>query len=192
MAGTMRLRLKDGAREIEVEGEKDDIVSLLDKYWTRPAGSTASFAEEPDNDGGNGKAPEKKKKSARRARKASTEKKEAAPSDPDLEPHVIANKIKDNAQYDLLRRKVLNVRGEAGRKASLILWIAEKPMTSGQVHRALGALDIKVTWSTISEALKGGDYITTGQRGGGGAPAGYRLTAPAKERFEEWLTADGS
>jgi hypothetical protein len=189
MASMIKLRLKDGVREIEIEGEsRDDIESILDKYWKRSA--AAGQFEEPEEETDE-ETPAAKKKGTRRVRKAPKDKKDAPPTDPNLEPHAVANRVKDDANFDRIQKKILHVSADYVNKAAFVLWFVDAPLTSGQIHRILQALDVRAPLSQISTALKNHRFITSGQRKSGGAPVAYRLTGRAKSDFEEWLTTDG-
>jgi hypothetical protein len=115
------------------------------------------------------------------------------PADAELEPNSIANRIKESEHFQFIEKKIIHVRGDYGNKAAFVLWFANKPLTSGQICRALTALHIKVRLPNISDALKGNSaqLIQSGKRERGAAPITYNLTARARSEFEKWLFADG-
>jgi hypothetical protein len=84
----------------------------------------------------------------------------------------------------------VHVAADYVNKAAFVLWFVDQPLTSGQIHRILQALDIRNQLPQISRALKNHWFITSGQRERGGAPVAYRLTAKAKADFEQWLMTD--
>jgi hypothetical protein len=74
-----------------------------------------------------------------------------------------------------------------------MLWISDTPLTSGQIHRALEALDVRIALPQVSKGLKANisKFLTSAKRQAGGPPATYRLSAQAKADFEKWLNHDG-
>jgi len=187
MASVIKLRLKDGEREIEVEGVKEDIDSILDRWWL----GGAFLPDDIRDQGENRVTPPAKKKTPRRARKVAKEKKETPPQSPELEPHAVANRVKEDERFDRIQKKILHVAADYIHKAAFVLWFVNKPLSSGQVHKILQALDIRVGQPRVSEALKDHSFIASGQRARG-VSVEYRLTARAKAEFEQWLMEDGS
>jgi hypothetical protein len=78
-------------------------------------------------------------------------------------------------------------------KIALILWISDTPLTSGQIHRVLEALDVRMGLPQVSKGLRANisKFLTSAKRQAGGPPATYRLSAQAKADFEARLRQDG-
>ena len=106
-------------------------------------------------------------------------------------PSEIANNIREDEQFSLFETKVIQAAGDPLHKAQFVLWFVDEGLTSGQVHRTLNALNIRVDLPTISRTLKKNYFLPSGQRGKG-APVTYKLTAKADADFEKWLAGEGS
>ena len=142
---------------------------------------------------GNFDNPKKSNKPARIGKPKSpnsAKKKSAKPipeKDPDLEPTTIANNVKTHADAAMFQSKIIQKPKDFYNKCKFILYITGKPMSSGQIHRTLEALNIKASLSAISKALSNhkDELLTSGT-----SPEQYSLTAPLKVSLEEWLMAD--
>lgn len=189
MSDIVKVKLRAGNREIEIEGDRTDVDELLEKWWVAAPAVDDEPAEEAQGDP---KMPLKKKKT-RSIRPANSDSATAGAADT-FDPNGLANKIKERDDFDVIARKLIHAKGENYNKIALILWAANSPLTSGQIHRALGSLDVKIDLPTVSKTLKANmsKFLTSTQRRAGGPPAEYRLSAQAKSEFENWLTADAS
>ena len=173
----LKVRLKAGDNEIEVEGERSDVDQLLEKWWEDRL-STA--------DKGRGGDP----KPANRAKRASRKSKPQSAQNEDedaFNANDLANQIKEDNKFDIFERKVIHVSGDWYNKAAFVLWFSAHPLTSGQIRSVLQTLDIRTGLPTISNTLKDNRFIASGQRKLGGQPVAYRLSAGAKAAFEKWL-----
>ncbi|MBP7704966.1 MAG: hypothetical protein KA105_06730 [Caulobacter sp.] len=175
----MRVRLQRGASSIEIDGEFSEVQQILDRWWV----SSAAEEDEPENEvpaakqSGKGEGKARRRRSAPRAA--------SAVAKDGFDPRDIANKIKEDARFTTFREKI--ILGDANRtqKAKFVVWFSDSPMSSGQVHKVLQAIDVGIDVSTVSKGLSAArsDFIVTDGTYG----SEYRLTARAKEEFEKWL-----
>jgi hypothetical protein len=186
MASPVKIRLKSGGREIEIEASRDDVDALLKEWW----GHERQDDDGEDSVGGAAGTGEVKKVRKRRASGRSAPLKQDDQGDPTLDAHEIANAVRRHGKIAIFEKKILHVQGDAYHKVAFIAWLIGKPLTSGQIHRALNQLGVKIDLPRVSKVLKNNisKFITTGQRRpGGGAPSGYSLSGAAKAEFERWL-----
>jgi hypothetical protein len=186
---SVKIRLKSGIREIELEGEYREVDALLEKWW-KPSHGTDN--EEADGDPLD-EAPRKPKLTKKRGRSGKRAVGgEAAPTDPDRDPNKIANAVKQSKDFARIQERVILGESTVYDKVAFICWFVEKPLTSGDISRALLALNMKVGVSRVSTELKRniGNFITSAQRVAGGPPADYKLTEKAKSDFEKWFKAN--
>lgn len=63
-------------------------------------------------------------------------------------------------------------------------------MTSGEIHKVLSCLNVKIALSNLSNTISRNNtkLIHEGRRRRGGSTARYRLTASARADFEELLS----
>jgi hypothetical protein len=184
MADKIKVRLRNGGREIEIEAGRTDIDELLEKWWT------SASVEDLNESGEQPATITRKSKPARKARSASSA---SEPSNA-FDSNALANEIKQHKDLGLIEKKIIHVSGDSYNKIALILWIADEALTSGDIFRTLSGMDVKADLPTISKALKknSSKFLTSTQRKSGGPPATYRLSAQAKSDFEKWLLANGS
>lgn len=180
MANEIKIKLRNGAHEIELEGSRADVDALLEKWWSK----TSSGSQDNDaKDSSRNRNPTKSKYKSTKSRTSTST------SDVGFDPNALANEIKQHKNFKEIEEKIVNAKGAHFNKVALILWISEKPLTSGQIHRTLQSLNVKLNLPRVSEALKSNmsKFLTSAQRRSGGPPAEYRLTAPAISEFEKWL-----
>lgn len=190
---TVKVKLKNGSREIELDGEMNDVESLLKRWWT-----PLDAAEEDDESSDDGsKLPEQParrgKTSKRRGRPAKTPASTPLNSpDPARDANTIANAVKEHKDYDRFQNKIIVGDSSTYNRIAFVCWFVDKPLTSGDIYRALIALNVKINLPTVSTALKKniGNFITSTQRTVGGPPAEYKLTEKAKSDFMTWLKSD--
>jgi hypothetical protein len=179
VAHPLKIRLKAGDNEIELEGERDDVNQLLEKWWENRLfiGNQGS---------GNAKPAAKTKRVSKRSQ-PQLPKNEGEDT---FDGNDLANQIKDDDRFDVFEHKVIHVSGDWYNKAAFVLWLSEHPLTSGQIRSVLQTLDVRTDLPTISRTLKDNRFIASGQRKLGGQPVAYRLSAGAKSAFEKWLLAE--
>lgn len=188
----VKLRLRSGSREIEIEGARESVDDLLEKWWRpiepeRNEGEKAEDSSDP--------TPSAPRRTSRRRARSSSSQQPRRPGesnvDPSVAPHVIANKVKEHDRFDQIEKKLLLADGVPAKKVALVCQVADKPLTSGQIHKVLKELGIRIGLPQVSRVLKSTDFLTTDARKLGGKPPQYSLTAKARAEFETWLNADG-
>lgn len=157
-----------------------DVEHLLETWW-RPfvrSGSQESDASISET----GKA---RKSPARKQTKTRTD--ESVDADA-FDPNEFANRVKEDPRFQTFEKKILHVKADWYNKTAFVLWLVERPLTSGQIHRALQALDITGQLARVSTALdkNANSFLTSGQRKKG-ATVDYRLSAKARADFETWV-----
>lgn len=189
MAQTLKIKLKSGAREIEIEGQRADVDALLEAWWSNDGAVDRGQAT------ADSESPLPRSKSGKSGKRPRLPRKEAASENEEpeqLNANGIANQIKESERFDLITQKILHATGDYYNKAAFVCWFVNAPLTSGQVHKVLIALHVRVVLPRISEAFKKnmGSFITSGTRGVGKAIT-YQLTSKARADFEKWLEDRG-
>ncbi|HEX8339466.1 MAG TPA: hypothetical protein VF624_01025 [Tepidisphaeraceae bacterium] len=190
MAGNVRIKLKKGTSEIEVEGLREDVDALLEQWWKHPT-SPEIHGEEEGDDEGTGGTPIKTtvKKSRRPPRRTSDREDSAASGSPDFDPVALANSLKEREDFHEIESKVLH-QDDLWNRVMLILWASDSGLTSGDIFRTLHHhLDTKTTLSSVSKCLKRNASKVTHSdaRKAGGTIVKYKLTGRARSDFEKWL-----
>ena len=106
-------------------------------------------------------------------------------------PTQIANGIKGRSDFQKVSREILH-KNDLWRKIQVILSSTDIPMTSGVVAGVLKELNIKTAQPSVSGCLgkHDSDLMRTAPRRKGGTRPTYKLSQPAKARFEEWMSAN--
>ncbi len=185
----LKIRLKNGTREIELEGPKEDVAEFLEKWWTPEAQSNEDEDTTivRDSSSHNSKRTKKRKTSRESSGGIAADK----PSDPDRDPNKIANDVKQDAKFSVIEQRIILAPGDIYNKVAFICWFVGRPLTSGDIYRALVALSIKIDLPRVSNILKKNmsNFLTSSKRISGGKPAEYTLSAKAKSDFETWLSS---
>ncbi|MCA6118138.1 hypothetical protein J6524_25145 [Bradyrhizobium sp. WSM 1738] len=184
MSDLVKIRLRSGDAEIELEGARSDVDHLLERWWQQ-LGPSKGRRESPE--GGSGRE-ERKASSRRPAPAVPTDSKTA--NGPD--PTDVANRVKESEHFRQIERKILHAPRDLYNKAAFPLWFSDEALTSGAVHRILEALDVRIDLPSISRVMKkhSKQFLLSGKRQRGGAPSAYRLTANARSEFQKWLMAE--
>lgn len=186
----MRVKIQRGSSSIEVEGEYVEVEKVLSAFWAPASQSDVEVGHEdlPQRDEESSpalKAPKRLRKPTRRPPGA------PRPAN-DFDVDGAVNQIRNDARWAAFQRRVVMVEGDRPNKVRFVSWfLHELPLTSGNVHRVLVALGIKIDLSTVSKAMTGNcknDYL----KDMSGPQPTYRLSAPAHAKFEEWLLNDHS
>ncbi|ODT87792.1 MAG: hypothetical protein ABS78_10540 [Phenylobacterium sp. SCN 70-31] len=95
--------------------------------------------------------------------------------------------MKNDPRYSqFLNKVILGPKGRA-EKVKLVSWfVGETPLTTGNVHRVLQGIGVKMDPSNVSRAMSGDakhDYIVTRT----GPQPTYVLSIMARTNFEQWL-----
>jgi hypothetical protein len=164
MTEQVKIRLKAGNWEIEIEGPRSDVDELLDRWWAQKnreySPPTSADKDPEDHHGASG-----------------------------FDPNRTANEIKQRPDLATVERKIIQAHGSYYEKIAFVLSVVDAPLTSGQIHKTLEALDIRISLPNVSSTLKRNmsKFLTSAQRRKGGEPPTYRLTAQAKSDLEKWL-----
>lgn len=164
----IRLRLRNGDLEIEVEGPRKDVDELLSQFW--PHHSHSPTSETPASTGG-----------SRRINNASptTE----SPED-EFNPAEIANRIREHPLHQAIETEILHKR-DIFNKCALVLWATGYPLTSGEIAKVLENLDVRAHLPNISEAIKRNtSQLTKSTARKQGSVPRYKLTSKARSDFE--------
>lgn len=190
VANNVKIRLRSGAREIEIEGTKEDVDELLTSWWANEDRGPGDATPTDANAASKIDTKPKLKKRARRlpqAPKPSVEGEIAL-----FDTNKIANDIKEDKRFALIQEKIIHGKADYYNKSAFVCWYLNEALTSGQIHKVLLALHIKIDLPRVSEALKKniGNFITSGKRERGAKASTYRLTSWAHAEFEKWLLSD--
>jgi len=181
----VRIKLKSGDSEIEVEGSKAEVDQLLDLWWPRLGRDEDSSANLPPKNQATKRRPHATGKSAALQTSGKN-------GDSKFDPVALANSIKERKDFKSIQAHVLHKK-DMYRKIALICLQADDHLTSGDIARVMKVLDLKGSVGNVSSNLKtnSSKFVTTGSRRAGGAIAGYKLTSHAKTEFEDWLANAG-
>lgn len=179
MAGTIKLRLRDGDRELEIEGDKAEVDHLVAKLWF------SSDITPVVN------RPETRARSQGKARKPVTSKAasgNAPATSRTFDALSIANQMKEDSGFTNYKEKILH-KSDVYRKVAFVAWWTDAELTSGDIKRTLTALSVKITLPSISNCLKkhSDKFINPIGRQMGGKTPTYKMTSSAQTEFDQWL-----
>lgn len=175
----MKVKLKSGDREIEVDGSKVEVDQLLEHWWNRLT----------RHESGKGPAPENMAARPTAKRKSAQPRNTNDDDESDFDPIPITHAIKEDGQHAVYQTHILHKKNIFN-KIALVCIHADKALTSGEIAKTLRALDIKADQGNISNALKTNSdkfLSTAARKQGGGSPPKYKLTSQARVEFEAWL-----
>lgn len=175
----VKVRLRKGDCEIELEGPRGDVDGLLEQWWPGLASAKPPKTSTPPKPKTSSKA-----KGRRQARQKQADEEDA------FDHVATANLLKESKHYDKITKKVLHETDNWG-KAALVLWFANASLTSGDIRGTLSALDVRAALSTVSNVLKRhSDKLTQSESRVSGAKVRYKLTGKSRADFEKWLLQD--
>lgn len=181
MVNNIKLRLRSGNFEIEVEGAHGDVVSILEKYW-------APGAPLPTQVGDTAGATPKPKQRVKRVVPIAHG--EDDDSDSSFDAHKLATGMKQDDNFQLFVAKVLHERDQWN-KIALVLWFADTPLTSGQVQKVLGSLNVRMKLQNVTKVMRREhSKLISDKPRTAGARVPYRLESRAESAFEKWLLSD--
>ncbi|MCK4624519.1 MAG: hypothetical protein KAV00_04355 [Phycisphaerae bacterium] len=131
--------------------------------------------------------PPSKKRKQRRVRK--NHKQPASESKANaVDITAIVNRLKDQENYTLIQDRVLHKK-DLWNKMRMVFLLVDDYLTSGDIHKVIAALDVKVSLSSVSIKMKDmiGSLLTSAPRKAGGAPTRYKLSGPAKSSAQKWF-----
>lgn len=183
----MRVKIERGSSVIEIEGDLNEVERVLERWWTPQASNAASQdpeeAQAPAD--AEGKRPRRAiRRVSRQPRPAST------PAANGFDADEVVAKMKNDSRYEQFVRKVIISPKGRSEKVKLVSWfVGETPLTTGNVHRVLQRLGVKIDPSSVSRAMSGDakhDYIVSRT----GPQPTYALSVIARANFERWLLDD--
>jgi hypothetical protein len=185
MSEIIKIRLKTGNREIEVEGSSSKVDSLLEKWWK----SSENGNDGRDDDERDSPPKEVPKGNARRGQSRSAVAPKDASND-SFNPQELVNKMRNDERYPKFEEKVLHARDRAN-KIKLVAWYSTDSLTSGDIHKVLTGLGVRIHLPGVSSVIKSHqrDFTQSATRSRG-AKIHYELTGQAKKAFGEWLKKD--
>jgi hypothetical protein len=171
---TVKIRLKAGSREVEAEGTQEEVDAFLSKWWTaQTSEEDLGRDEETDVREANGTPPAK----AVRPRNDATN----APLADDRMAIVkgLVHKLKSGKDVERYK-KVLHDRDQLNR-VQLIYWVHDDYLTGHEVGHVFKDFGVKMRPSNIRTVLSNNKslFLKEGRA--------YKLTAPAREKFEKEL-----
>lgn len=184
---TVKVKIRVGSSEIEVEGSKSDVDGFVENWWQRVGGNPVPGQEAEDRtrtrNESKTRPPTKRKKSSASSAPATSNPKR------DFDANALANKIKDDPQFHLHEKTILH-KADRFNKVAFVCYHAEKPVTSGDIHKTLLSLGVKIGLPGVSTTL--GDnrnsFINSKPRKAGVTPE-YELTSKALAEFKKVLVA---
>lgn len=173
----MKVRIQVGQSSIELEGDSDEVETILEAYWVPTLASVTGQKEhEPEVAGA---TPVRSKGGKRPSAVAS-------PKERSVDPTKLSNELKSRPDFLLIKQKVLDAPSDWINKCRLVAVLVDGATTSGDVHRVLNILRIKNSLPTLSRTLAdhSQDFLTSGAN-----PTKYTITEAAKTAFLTWLAA---
>lgn len=178
----MRVKLQIGQARVDAEGELEEIQKVLTDFWLPVFEGNSAYLGQPSQKPAEVDRPKKK-----RQKRPSTARSDGENyNKQNLDGAEIANRIKTHPEFSKIKAKILDVPADWINKCKLVAYIANEPITSGDVHRTLQKLKIKSNLPTLSRNLSSNnsDFLTEGEN-----PVKYDLTVHAKTNFETWLNS---
>lgn len=186
----MRVEIQRGANRIAVDGTLDEIRAILAAYWdghsTEARSDEKSDGEPKRQKGGSAAKP--------RGKKRATSQSKGTPvgSTTNTDVNAFVNGMKDRADYELIENTILNGK-DRWRKIRLIYGIADSELTTGDVHKILEALEVKMSLGGVSTVVnKNIRSLFTSETRKPGASPKYRLTGTAKAEFRKDIEGLGN
>lgn len=190
----VKLRLKAGRREIEIEGSISDVEKLLTDWWHKGTHVDDANDDEEEGDEEDDTSTDEsggKKRTRKRTR--------SQPATGDgavrqtFDATAFSNKVKQDKKFAIIKSKIIIGSPTVWRKTAFVFWYANKGLTSGDITRCLIALGIRTDLPAISKAINANkeNFTLSGKRERGGGAVHYTLTEAARHEFEEWLNDAG-
>lgn len=185
MAEHVKVRLKVGSNEIEIEAARKDVDELLAEWWIKCVESD----DKHDVNASRGLTPPTKRRSTQRGSRQATVGAPEGRAVFDVQPTI--NEMREHKEHDMWESRVLHSKS-AINKIKLVCWFCKKNLTTGEIQKILAGLGVKIGLPNVSNAIKAqlSDFLQDGARTKG-AVVRYRLTGRAEKEFERWLTSNG-
>jgi hypothetical protein len=166
-----------GNSKLSVRGELSEVTTLLEGYSHLLSAPVKTPLGEATPSTAETKA---------RLRRPKSNASKATQSEGLIDASALANEIKSSDSFEVYDKKILSIIGKWTDKARLVAYLADKPITSGDVRRVMQALRVKTDLPSVSKALSGisAEFLTEGTN-----PVTYTMTARARRDFEQSLLA---
>lgn len=177
MPTTVKVKLREKDREIEVEGSPAHVDRLLAKWWL--AGRLTTGSSPLDI---------KKAVNGQKSDVPPSEATEELPEDP---VEATALRIQRDDRFRYFARHVLHAPNNIN-KIRLVCLFAVRPLTTGEIRKVLVKLGVRIGTTRVSHTVKkyALDFILDQQRRSG-VWCKYQLTGKASGEFQHWLNSDG-
>lgn len=184
MAEHVKVHLKAGSREIQVEGLREDVDELLAKWWTNSTTDQEEQEEVRDST-----IPSSSRSRARRKRPAASTQ-TGKNGDPAFDSQPIVNAMREHHDHELWEKRVLHAKS-AINKIKLVCWYHKQYLTTGEINAVLQGLGVKMSLPNVSNSIKSSlsDFLQDGARSKG-AVVRYKLTGKAEKDFEARLNSN--
>jgi hypothetical protein len=182
----MKLKIRMGSSEIELEGDSSELHEILERHWEPHIGELLSGVhDELEVTGQTPDTPRKRKSlksSSGKTRSAKSPASKSSDGDTGFE-ETVANQIKNESNFQFLNKKFIIASPPLVERCKLVLSFSTKPLTSGNVLRILTKLGVRSDASAVSKALSNNksQFITTG------TPIVYEMTGSTQSTFAESL-----
>lgn len=186
--GTVKVKIRVHDAEFEAEGSREDVDAMLGVWWSKVLLDPSSPADTQVTPASPAAKPPKKSRAAK-LRPASTS--DGTGSDaPKFDANQLANRIKQLPNSAVLSEKIWH-KSNRYNKVALVCKLAGEPLTSGDIHRVLSALRIKISLSGVSHALSNnsGKFLHSNPRKAGGTIVRYELTSAAAAELDQVINA---
>jgi hypothetical protein len=184
---TVRVRLKSGNSEIEVDGDRAEVDALLERWWT----PLISGGGQPDGDVPPEHGEDNVQLQRPRRRKTTTATKPPTPSESDgINTQNIVNDLKESEQFERLEGKVFH-KPDRYNKVAAILWFASSALSTSEIVAVLQGIGVKIDAPGVSNTIAANtSKFVNDQPRKGGRKTRYSLTSKARKEFEDWLKND--
>jgi hypothetical protein len=185
----IKVHIKLGSAEIEIEGDAKGVHDILERHWEAHVEAMLSIGiVETGPEESHSVEPSQQQRPAGRKRKSSGGSKPTKSIDDKQLVESIANKIKGLSDFNALKAKFIVGKTPIVEKAKLVLNNHDEPLGSGTVLRVLERLGVKTSAPTVSRALSENEsqFITTGN------PKLYRMSGATQEEFYKSISADAN
>lgn len=196
--GNVKLHLKNGKREITLEGEMSDVDALMDKWWVSPSPSDdpaddedVGGEDEPETGTNGASAAKAARPAKKRARRSATPSGDGMAARAAYDTNKFANDVKQDPKFERIKEKIILGSPKTWDQIAFVCWYAKEPLTSGDIKRCLEALGIKMDTPKVSHALSANSekFLFSEQRVKG-AIVRYTMTSAAIADFEKWFNGD--
>lgn len=185
--GTVKVKIRINEAEFEAEGSRDDVDGMLGVWWEKVLSLPDSLEKSAADDPIEASSAKKSRVSKSRSRRAP---KQDTTDSQKFDANALANRIKQLPNAEVLTQHVWHEK-DTYNKVALVCLLAEQPLTSGDIHRVLTSLQIKIDLPRVSTTLKKNatKFLNSAPRKLGGAAPRYELTSAAAGALRQVIDA---